>query len=295
MAESGGRPGRSRTGAALHHLERRRSSRACSGSATSWRQGRSARRPRAGALRIAGAGRPAGRRGHSDLHLGHDGAAQRRHPDPPQFREQRRNRRPLYRIRNNGHRPVLPAPIPRLRAHGHVLLRLRGLQHRLRRKRRDRRPEPARGPADRHGQRAPGFREDLCPRHGYRPRRLGPEKKDILLGAQGRAGVRAAERSTSSRSAAGWSAGAPGEQARLFQGRGQDRRPDPVLCLGRGAAVQGHRRILLCHGPGRDRRVRPDGDVPRHLGQFLRRTSGSGRSASPSPGWRSRSLPTARS
>ena len=50
-------------------------------------------------------------------------------------------------------------------------------------------------------------------------------------------------------------------QARLLQDHGPDGRPDPVLHLRRGAALEGHRRVLLRHRPHRPAGLRADRDL----------------------------------
>ena len=161
--------------------------------------------------------------------------------------------------------------------------------------RRDGRPEPSRGPAPHHGQRPPRVREDLRQGHRQRPGRLGPEAKDLLLGAEDRQGRQPEEARRPARRRHARIQAQARPQARLLQDHGQDGRPGPVLRLRRRAAVQGHRRILPRPGPDHPRGLRPDRDLARHRPQHLREDSvRSGRPRHPRRS-RSRSRPTARS
>ena len=144
-------------------------------------------------VRRARRARPPRRPGFDHLHLGHDRGAEGRRPLPSQFPQQHPDGPRDHRVHGAGRLPVLPSPLPRPRADGHVHVSLRRLHHRLRRERGGRRPEPAGGPADHHGQRPPGLREDLYQGHGPGPRQPGPAAEDLLLGPRGRPPLRRPE------------------------------------------------------------------------------------------------------
>ncbi len=166
--------------------------------------------------------------------------------------------------------PVLPPALPRPRADGHLHLPLRRLHGGLRRERRGRRREPPRGPAAHHGQRAAGLREDLRQGHGPGPRQPGPAPEDLLLGRPRRALLRRPQARRPARPGRPAGASRRRPQARLLQDHRPDGRACPLLRFGRGAALEGDRRVLLRPRPGRPRGLRADGDLARPRRQHLR-------------------------
>ena len=114
------------------------------------------------------------------------------------------------------------------------------------------------------------LREDLRQGHGQRAGRARPCKKKIFFWAS-RSGKEYGDASLRrSRFPAALQRRRDRPQARLLQDHRQDRRPGPLFRLRRSAPVQGHRRVLLCHGTRHPGGLRPDRDLAGDLRQHFR-------------------------
>ena len=169
-----------------------------------------------------------------------------------------------HRFPRHRHRPVLPAPVPRPRADGDLPPLPRRGDHRLRREHRGRGREHGRGPADRSSSAFPGSSRRSTrgswtrswPDPASRGRSSsGPWRRERST-RPGRSPARAIPIHLAFKTR-------PRDEARLLQDHGPDRRPDPVRHLRRRAPLQGHRRVLLRHGPHDPAGLRADGDLAR--------------------------------